>query len=103
MNEVQGGDEVIVFLIAVAAIVGSVWTMFFRARVPIPAGLPRGFTRATLEIFNQWLADYGPWAGCFFLPIGLMLALAVLEGGMSFYHWPIAVLTFAVLGVWKMR
>ena len=96
-------DSAWVFLIALAAVVGSVWTLFFPARLPIPQGLPRGVTRATLEIFNQWLADYGGWAGCFFLPIGLMLMLGVLSGGMAFWHWPVALLTFAVLAVWKMR
>lgn len=92
-----------VFVLATLMVVGSVWTLFFHARVPIPAGLPRGATRATLEIFNQWLKDYGGWAGCFFLPIGSMLVLGVMAGGLAFYHWPIGLLMFAVLAVWKMR
>ena len=103
MTTPQPDDSLIVFVLAVAMIAGSLWTLFFRARLPIPAGLGRGFARATLEVFNQWLADYGGWAGCFFLPIGTMLALGVIEGGMAFYHWPIALLMFAVLAVWKMR
>lgn len=97
------GDTLDVFLLALAMVAGSVWMLFFRARLPIPAMLPRGITRATLETFNQWLADYGGWAGCFFLPIGAMLTLGVLAGGMAFWHWPLALLIFAVLAVWKMR
>jgi hypothetical protein len=103
MTETSSGGALIVFVLAVVMIAGSLWTLFFRARLPIPAGLGRGVTRATLEVFNLWLADYGGWAGCFFLPIGTMLALGVIEGGMAFYHWPIALLMFAVLAVWKMR
>jgi hypothetical protein len=103
MTTPQPDDSLFVFLLAVLMIAGSLWTLFFRARLPIPAGLGRGFARATLEVFNQWLADYGGWAGCFFLPIGTMLALGVIEGGMAFYHWPIALFMFAVLAVWKMR
>lgn len=97
------GDTLWVFLIALAMVAGSVWMLFFRARLPIPASLPRGFRRGVLEIFNQWLADYGGWAACFFLPIGTMLTLAVLQGGLAFYHWPIALVMFAVLAVWRMR
>jgi hypothetical protein len=104
MDETSTLDTLSVFMIAVVMIAGSVWTLFFRARVPIPAGWSRrGFARASLEILNQWLADYGGWSGCFFLPIGSMLALGVIEGGLAFYHWPIALIMFAVLAVWKMR
>lgn len=97
------GDTLWVLLIALAMVAGSIWTLFLRPRVPIPAGLRPGFVRGTLEILNQWLADYGGWAGCFFLPIGSMLTLAVLQGGLAFYHWPIALVMFAVLAVWRMR
>ena len=97
------GDTLDVFLLALGTVVGSIWMLFFRAQLPIPAALPRGLTRATLEVFNQWLADYGGWAGSFFLPIGAMLMLGVLAGGMAFWHWPVALMIFAVLAVWKLH
>ncbi len=102
MGNLTGGN-LDVFLVALAMVAGSVWVLFFRARLPIPVGLPKGFTRAFLEVVNQWLADYGGWAGCFFLPIGAMLTLGTLSGGLAFWHWPVALMTFAVLAVWKMR
>lgn len=102
MDEIDSGS-LHVFLIALAMIAGSVWTLFFRARVPIPAGLRGGFTRGLLELVNTWLQLFGGWAGCFFLPIGSMLALGVLAGGMAFWHWPVALMMFAVLAVWKNR
>ena len=96
------GDNLDVFLIALAMVAGSAWTLFFRARVPVPQGLP-GFFRAILEITNTWLQLFGGWAGCFFMPIGAMLVLGVLAVGMAFWHWPVALIMFAVLAVWKNR
>lgn len=96
------GDNLDVFLIALVMVAGSAWTLFFRARVPVPQGLP-GFFRAILEITNTWLQLFGAWAGCFFMPIGAMLVLGVLAGGMAFWHWPVALIMFAVLAVWKNR
>ena len=73
------GDSLHVFLIALAMVAGSAWTLFFRARLPVPAGLP-GFFRAILEIANTWLNLFGGWAGCFFMPIGTMLLLLLGDG-----------------------
>ena len=101
MGNLSGGN-LHVFLIALAMVAGSVWTLFFRARVPVPAGWP-SFFRAILEMTNTWLALFGAWAGCFFMPIGAMLVLGVLAGGMAFWHWPVALMMFAVLAVWKNR
>jgi len=34
---------------------------------------------------------------------GTMLMLGVLQGGMAFWHWPLALAMFAVLAVWRNR
>jgi len=102
MDNLSGGN-LHVFLVALAMVAGSTWVLFFRARVPIPAGLGRGFTRGLLEMINTWLALFGAWTGCFFMPIGTMLVLGVLAGGLAFWHWPVALMMFAVLAVWKNR
>jgi len=102
MTELSGGN-LHVFLLALAMVAGSAWMLFWRARVPIPAALGRGVTRTLLELVNSWLSLFGGWAGCFFLPIGTMLMLGVLQGGMAFWHWPLALAMFAVLAVWRNR
>jgi hypothetical protein len=97
------GDTLWVFLIALAMVAMSVSLLFLRPRVPIPERLPRGFTRGTLETVNDWLASHGPTFGCMCLPVGSMLALAVLQGGLRFYHLLLTLLIFAMLVVWRMR
>ena len=66
------------------------------------ADSPKAF-RIFMEIVNDWLRIFGIPTGCFFLPIGSMLVLACLEGGLSFWHWPVALIMFAVLMVWRLR
>ena len=97
------GDTAWVFLLALAMIAGSVWMLFLDARLPVPRGLRRGVTRLVLEIANDWLRLFGGVAACFFLPLGVMLALACLSGGLAFWHWPVALAMFAALMVWRLR
>ncbi len=96
------GDTLSVFLIALAVVAGSIWTLFLNPRIPIPSGSPK-VVRFLMEVANDWLHIFGIPAGCFFLPIGSMLVLACLEGGLSFWHWPVALVMFAVLMVWRLR
>ena len=75
--------------------------MFFTGDVISIAGMEGD--RFLLEFTNDWLLIWATPAGCFFLPISSVLALACLEGGMAFWHWPVAVALFAVLLVWRLR
>ena len=96
------GDTLGVFMIALAMVAGSIWMLFLNPRIPFPADSPKAF-RIFMEIVNDWLRIFGIPTGCFFLPIGSMLVLACLEGGLSFWHWPVALIMFAVLMVWRLR
>ena len=97
------GDTASVFLLASIMMIVSVWMLFLKPRIPIPQALPRGLTRFLLEICNDWLRIFGGVAGAFFLPIGTMLVLATLTGGLAFWHWPVALVMFAGLIVWHLR
>ncbi len=96
------GDTLDVFLIALAVVAVSIWMLFLNPRLPVPRGSP-GIVRFFLEFANDWLRIFGIPAGCFFLPIGSMLVLATLEGGLAFWHWPVALVMFAALMVWRLR
>jgi hypothetical protein len=97
------GKNLGVFLVALAMVAVSVWMLFLRPRLPIPAGLRGGFVRGVLEVLDDWLRTHGPTLGAMTLPIGSVLVLAVLQGGLAFYHTIIMLLMFAVLAVWRMR
>ena len=97
------GDALIIFMGSLVLIAASIWMVFFKARVPIPEGLPRGITRFTLEILNDWLRLFGGLTGCVGLPMASILALAVLQGGMTPWHFVGAILLFVLMIVWRMR
>lgn len=102
MEHLSGGN-LDVFLLGLFMVAGSSWALFLKPRIPIPAGLRSRFLRATLEVTNVWLRDYGGWAGSFFLPIGAALMTATLMGEMQIWMWALALLVFAVLAVWRLR
>ena len=97
------GDALIVFIGASAAVAASLWLLFSKPSIPIPEAMPRGLARLLLESVDDWLRLFGGWFACACLPVALMLALGALEGGMQFWHWPAAVVIFAVLAVWRLR
>jgi len=97
------GDALIIFIGSLAVIAISIWMVFFNARIPIPENLPRGVTRFALEVLNDWLRLFGALTGCLGLPVATMLALAVLSGGMSPWHFVGAMMIFGFLVVWRMR
>ncbi len=96
------GDRLQLFLMSLGVVAVSIWMLFLNPRVPVPERAP-GVIRFLAEFANDWLLIWATPAGCFFLPIGSMLVLACLEGGMAFWHWPVAVLMFAALIVWRLR
>jgi hypothetical protein len=96
-------DATIIFLGCVAVIAVSIWMVFFKARIPIPQDLPRGVTRFTLEVINDWLRLFGGLTGCVGLPLAIALGLAVLSGGMTPWHFVGAMLMFVLMIVWRMR
>ena len=97
------GDRLIIFLGSLGAVALSLWILIFKPQIPVPEVLPRGFTRLLLELVNDWLRLFGGWFACGCLPIGLMLALGTLQGGMQFWHWPAAIVIFAATAVWRLR
>ncbi len=96
------GDRLQLFLMSLGVMAVSIWFLFLNPRVPVPGRAP-GVIRFLLEFTNDWLLIWATPAGCFFLPISSVLALACLEGGLAFWHWPVAVAMFAALLVWRLR
>ncbi|MBC6440988.1 MAG: hypothetical protein GDA49_11405 [Rhodospirillales bacterium] len=97
------GDALIIFIGSVVAIATSLWVLAFRPLIPVSDRLPRGFTRLMLELCNDWIRLFGGWMAAAVFPVGLMLALGTLQGGMQFWHWPVAIVIFAVVAVWRLR
>ena len=96
------GDRLQLFLISLGVLAISIWFLFLNPRLPVPAVAP-GVIRYVLGFVNDWLRIWATPAGCFFLPVATVLSLACLEGGMAFWHWPVAVTLFAALLVWRLR
>ena len=97
------GDALIIFIGSVAVLALSTWVLWSRPMIPIPGWLPRGFTRLMLELTNDWLRLFSGWFAAGALPVAMMLALGTLQGGMQFWHWPVAIIIFAVVAVWRLR
>jgi len=97
------GDALIIFIGSVVVLALSTWVLFARPLIPIPQWLPGGITRTMLELCNDWLRLFSGWFAAGALPVALMLAFGTLEGGMQFWHWPAAIMIFAVVAVWRLR
>lgn len=96
------GDALVIFYGALASVALSLWLLAFRPRIRVPPALP-GPLRLLLELADDWLRLFGGWFACGLLPVAAMLALAVPAGGLQFWHWPAAIVIFAVVAVWRLR
>lgn len=96
------GDALIIFYGALASVALSLWLLVFRPRIRVPPSLPFPL-RLLLELADDWLRLFGGWFACGLLPVAAMLVLAVPAGGLQFWHWPAAIVIFAVVAVWRLR